>query len=485
MKLNLKERNGITLIALVITIIVLLILAGVSIAMLTGQNGILTQANNAKNETELASAKEKVELAVIGAISQTRDGTLTVGNLRTELANYGGTIEGEAFPVTATVDGKSFTVDVNGNVELAGSKPQMTEAKIVASADGTGTEVSDAQAEGTELYISFKASLENGTITSVTCDKGTVENKNGLYVIKVTQNGTYTFTITGTGENGEVTTTATVQVKKYASKVKVGDFVNYSAGNWTAADMTKIKNSGAKIAANNSTSLPNKNFEFGGFTVGSSKDGNATPYSSEYTYVKDKSTGNAVTGWRVFDVDGDNVTLISAGCPEDYYHSGITNYAYISEYILSGNTNSSASSDLGLGSTYTARDWSMYENSDYGSGITATALTKTRLDQWYNKNYNLTSASVYDDSTFQKIYRTNNESLIDNYSYYWLASASYGSRVYSVNPGGRSVSISSSNAFGVRVLVSLPSGISTSEPVGTKTVTSRGTDYTYNVWNIK
>ncbi len=453
--------------------------------MLTGQNGILTQANNAKNETELASAKEKVELAVIGAISQTRDGTLTVGNLRTELANYGGTIEGEAFPVTATVDGKSFTVDVNGNVELAGSKPQMTEAKIVASADGTGTEVSDAQAEGTELYISFKASLENGTITSVTCDKGTVENKNGLYVIKVTQNGTYTFTITGTGENGEVTTTATVQVKKYASKVKVGDFVNYSAGNWTAADMTKIKNSGAKIAANNSTSLPNKNFEFGGFTEGSSKDGNATPYNSSYAYVTDKSTGSAVTGWRVFDVDGDNVTLISAGCPEDYYHSGNTNYAYISEYILSGNTNSSASSDLGLGSTYTARDWSMYENSDYGSGITATALTKTRLDQWYNKNYNLTSANVYDDNTFQKIYGTNNESLIDNYSYYWLASARGSSDVYYVDPNGRNVNGSSNYAFGVRVLVSLPSGISTSEPVGTKTVTSRGTDYTYNVWNIK
>ena len=50
MKLNLKERNGITLIALVITIIVLLILAAVSIATLTGQNGILTQANNAKDK---------------------------------------------------------------------------------------------------------------------------------------------------------------------------------------------------------------------------------------------------------------------------------------------------------------------------------------------------------------------------------------------------------------------------------------------------
>ena len=49
MKTKVKEnQKGITLIALVITIIVLLILASVSIAMLTGDNGILTQANNAK-----------------------------------------------------------------------------------------------------------------------------------------------------------------------------------------------------------------------------------------------------------------------------------------------------------------------------------------------------------------------------------------------------------------------------------------------------
>ena len=43
-----RDNKGITLIALVITIIVLLILAGVSIAMLTGENGILTQAQRAK-----------------------------------------------------------------------------------------------------------------------------------------------------------------------------------------------------------------------------------------------------------------------------------------------------------------------------------------------------------------------------------------------------------------------------------------------------
>ena len=60
-----KEEKGITLISLVITIIVLLILAGVSIATLTGENGILTKANQAKEETEKASKKEKTDLAIL------------------------------------------------------------------------------------------------------------------------------------------------------------------------------------------------------------------------------------------------------------------------------------------------------------------------------------------------------------------------------------------------------------------------------------
>ena len=58
-----KKQTGITLIALVITIIVLLILAGVSIAMLTGNNGILTQAKNAKENTALAKVEEEDKLA--------------------------------------------------------------------------------------------------------------------------------------------------------------------------------------------------------------------------------------------------------------------------------------------------------------------------------------------------------------------------------------------------------------------------------------
>ena len=58
----LKEKRGITLIALVITIIVLLILAGVSISMLTGDNGIITQAQKAKEKTEEAKIREEQQL---------------------------------------------------------------------------------------------------------------------------------------------------------------------------------------------------------------------------------------------------------------------------------------------------------------------------------------------------------------------------------------------------------------------------------------
>ena len=60
-----RRNKGITPVALVITIIVLLILAGVIIAMLTGENGMIVQAQKAKTQTEKATAKEKADLAIV------------------------------------------------------------------------------------------------------------------------------------------------------------------------------------------------------------------------------------------------------------------------------------------------------------------------------------------------------------------------------------------------------------------------------------
>lgn len=72
-----KSQKGITLIALVITIIVLLILAGVTIAMLTGKNGILTKATGATDATGQAEAKEAVQLALSTILANKNDPTYT------------------------------------------------------------------------------------------------------------------------------------------------------------------------------------------------------------------------------------------------------------------------------------------------------------------------------------------------------------------------------------------------------------------------
>ena len=69
-----KNNKGITLIALVITIIVLLILAGVSIAMLTGKNGILNQASRAGDETNRAEVLERVNMELNGQLANAMAG---------------------------------------------------------------------------------------------------------------------------------------------------------------------------------------------------------------------------------------------------------------------------------------------------------------------------------------------------------------------------------------------------------------------------
>ena len=79
---KLSKQSGITLVALVVSIIVLLILATVSVQVLTGDNGLLTKAEQAKNTTVEAEGLERLQLAVVA--SHDKNGintTLLVKNL--------------------------------------------------------------------------------------------------------------------------------------------------------------------------------------------------------------------------------------------------------------------------------------------------------------------------------------------------------------------------------------------------------------------
>ena len=117
-----KENEGITLIALVITIIVLLILAGITIATLTGDNGILTKTNEAKEQTEIGKEKEIVKLATTAVITTNNaidkdslqsELNKTAGDKKTEVYNYN-----QKLQVYFTDSKRYYEIDKNFNIEL-------------------------------------------------------------------------------------------------------------------------------------------------------------------------------------------------------------------------------------------------------------------------------------------------------------------------------------------------------------------------------
>ena len=120
---KMQRKSGITLISLVVTIIVLLILAGISISMLTGQNGILNRAQEAKEKTEAAVLEEKIKLAVAEA-QMSNNG---YEELSTENLNYELIKDGTKAIVSDNADGtkhvlfldekKEYKLDNNGNIE--------------------------------------------------------------------------------------------------------------------------------------------------------------------------------------------------------------------------------------------------------------------------------------------------------------------------------------------------------------------------------
>ena len=216
---KLKNKKGITLIALVVTVVVLIILAGVSINAVLGDNGIIKKANQAASVTKEAEVKEainrtilefyltndyetledflkaKAEDGSIDSVTKNADGTLTV-----KKGNYSVTVENK----TNSSGGSSSGGSTGGETQT----PEITigEAKVVANSDGTGSAITDTASVylGNTLYITFVHSITGGT---------TVVDKTIPYA--VTKNGTYTFTVTGTVNGKSYTKNVSVTVNQF------------------------------------------------------------------------------------------------------------------------------------------------------------------------------------------------------------------------------------------------------------------------------
>ena len=188
-KQKLKESKGITLIALVITIIVLLILAGVTIATLTGDNGILKKAGDAKTQTEQAKEDENLKIAIAGSYGT--DGKLNLKDLKDNLENQGIDYDknNTGFPLEVTVNGETKKIDANGNIieSIQGLKTKGTVFKDTTTLEDT---------YGNQVTIPKGFKIASDSATDVT----------GGIVI---EDATYTNTIgsqfvwipVGTGEN--------------------------------------------------------------------------------------------------------------------------------------------------------------------------------------------------------------------------------------------------------------------------------------------
>ena len=120
------KNKGITLISLVVTVVVMLILAGVSVAMVTGgEDSTIKQAQKAKNDTEIGEEKEIILICASKAAGKDKAGELTEENLRTELEKSMKQaertfkleiVENEKFKITINND-RIYILNQNGQIE--------------------------------------------------------------------------------------------------------------------------------------------------------------------------------------------------------------------------------------------------------------------------------------------------------------------------------------------------------------------------------
>ena len=214
--------------ALIVTIIVLLILAGISISMLAGDNSIIKKATEAAEVTETATIKEQIQLAVLDALTQGLGKIESTESLDNSLQNYvekdynldGDTTNG--WTITVPENEISYHVDSNGEITAGeigdGNEDEEepidnSQSLVLGFADDLGTRStiylygnSDKITSG-DITITMPDSSSQ-TITAVS-DNTEISDEANYATYTVTKNGTYTFSVT----DGNTTTETKVRVK--------------------------------------------------------------------------------------------------------------------------------------------------------------------------------------------------------------------------------------------------------------------------------
>ncbi len=190
-----KRKPGITLIALVITIIVLLILAGVSLNLMAGSDGILGKAMSSVDKTEKARIKEEIEMAIVtiqmGEMEKGKAVTLDTladGKLESELDEI--EVNLEVDEIIGEYKNYEYTIDKNLKVEIGekvtGIKPNVT------------IEKSKKEYTFQPIQIKLNVNIAEGNITEIIAPEGAeliTDLSNTEKTYQVSKNGTYIFDV--------------------------------------------------------------------------------------------------------------------------------------------------------------------------------------------------------------------------------------------------------------------------------------------------
>ena len=205
-----KNRNGITLLALIITVIILVILAGVGISAINSGN-IFENATNVVEQSKIASKKEEIELVIISKMNASiRE--ITIDKIMEALEKKGIIDEGNSNEETGQVktnpDGYIYEIKEKSNgdweVKYVG-KGELDTRKIKLSVELSTSVMTD------KVTITVTAK-ESAGVKSMTMPDGSIKTYTGKNEISetyvVTQNGEYTFTATNSkGESESKTIT--------------------------------------------------------------------------------------------------------------------------------------------------------------------------------------------------------------------------------------------------------------------------------------
>ena len=219
-----------------------MILAGVSINTVLGDDGIIKKAKEAAAATKQASAEEEMNRLVLEYQLASKDETLesflqekvTEGRIDGVTDNGDGTIT-----ITKKVEGKDYTITVKKPVAPTPSVKVGT-IRVVSDSTGAGSSLGEAStSKGKTLYIMIESSISGGT-TTVSPE----------VPYAVTENGTYKFTVTGTVNGTAYTKEVSVTVNQFKNSIlndiniKIGDSVNYTYDTASSSYTLESKYSG-------------------------------------------------------------------------------------------------------------------------------------------------------------------------------------------------------------------------------------------------